>query len=265
MLKKITSLQNPLIKNVFLLQEKSKERKKQGRFVVEGSREIALSLKAGYQIETLFVPEQQNLSRNELCADEIVEVPNSVFEKIAIRGLSAQYVAVVKYFSQNIDDFLPIYNEGTILVVDGAEKPGNLGAILRTADGLGAKAVFCSATDTDKYNPNIVRSSLGACFTVPFYFASNEEILQWLTAHQFTIYATFMDTAVFCNEVKFEEKSAIVLGSEANGVSEFWQDKACENVLIPMSGSVDSLNLSVSAAILLYEAVIRQQKVKKYT
>lgn len=263
MLKKITSLQNPLIKNVLLLQEKSRERKKQGLFVVEGFREMSLVMKAGYAIQTLFSFEEHLFSEN-FEADEMILLPREVFEKIAVRGLSAEYVAVVVYKEPILQDFIPIFNSGTILVVDGAEKPGNLGAILRTADALGAMAVFCSSTDTDKFNPNIIRASLGACFTIPFYFATNEQIWQWLNDFEFAIYSTFMDKAIFCNDMEFEDKTAIVLGSEAFGVSDFWRGKVKENVLIPMSGSVDSLNLSVSTAILLYASVIHQRKSKKY-
>lgn len=146
------------------------------------------------------------------------------------------------------------------LIVEGGEKPGNLGAILRTADAANISGVVFSNMPSDLYNPNLIRSSLGACFTVPIAIAKNEEIFIWLEKNNINTYITHLESSKNCFEINFCKPTAIVLGEEATGVSNFWSNGKFEHIIIPMNGTVNSLNLSNSAAILSYEA-FRQRNI----
>ena len=254
MIKKITSLQNPIIKNAILLQEKSKERKNQGLFVVEGIREVEMALKNNYSISTIFYTEDgDNLNKwSQINQEKHIVVSSIIFEKMTYRGKASSVLAIFQE-KEHLLGNLKISDNPFFLIVEGGEKPGNLGAILRTADATNISGVIFSNMPSDLYNPNLIRSSLGACFTVPIALARNEEILFWLKKNKINTYVTHLESSKNCFEIDFCQATAIVLGEEATGVSSFWSDGQFEHIIIPMNGTVNSLNLSNSAAILSYE------------
>lgn len=262
----ISSLQNPLIKNISTLLEKARERRKQGLLVAEGLIEVGMALGAGYSVEQLlYNPELTSekeiaalLKHQPSAAQYLIQVSNPVMEKIAYRANVPNVVALLKSPSPALAHF-EVKKKPLILVLETVEKPGNLGAILRTADAAGVDAVLLCDPQTDWYNPNVIRASLGAVFTVPTFSVSAEEALQWLNDHHIRIFATHLEASYPYDECDFREASALVMGTEADGISPFWVQHAQQRVIIPMYGRVDSMNVSVSTAILLFEA-LRQRK-----
>lgn len=269
MLKQITSLQNPLIKNIALLGAKARDRKAQGRFVAEGLREVELALHGGFEAETLLFDETvtsfavvQNLAANAVAKPgEIIAVSSPVFEKIAYRSGVPNVVAVFKT-KNTPSETLMLPKNPMVLVMESVEKPGNLGAMLRTADAAGVHAVFVCDPHTDIFNPNAIRASLGAIFTVPVVALSSQEALLFFRERNIEIYATWLEAARPLYECDLTKPLAFVLGAEATGISPFWVENAAERVIIPMTGKVDSLNVSASAAIVLFEAVRQRRMVK---
>ena len=273
----ISSAQNPKIKHLLSLQEKSRLRKEEGLFVVEGVREVARALDAGYQAATLFVcpeiftagegPEHAALAALiEGTADRagekplVVEVPSSLYEKIALRGSSEGIIAEMKVRSHRLKDLI-LPENALIIVLESIEKPGNLGAILRSADGAGADALIVCDPLADVYNPNVLRSSLGALFSVPTAVCSSEEAIAFLQQQKVQILtAQLQDSKPYYN-VDMTGPTALIIGSEADGLTDAWRAATDRHILIPMLGKMDSLNASVSAAILLYEA--RRQREAK--
>lgn len=258
MIKKITSLQNPIIKNAILLQEKSKERKKQGLFVVEGTREVEMALKNKYDISTIFYEEEFSGNiLSQISQEKHLMVSHQIFEKLTYRGKAASVFAIF-YEKKHPLEYINLSKNPFLLIVEGGEKPGNLGAILRTADATNVSGVIFSNLPSDLYNPNLIRSSLGACFTVPIAIANNDEISIWLKKNNINTYVTHLESSKSCFEIDFCQPTAIVLGEEATGVSSFWANSTYEHIIIPMAGKVNSLNLSNSGAVLAYE-VFRQR------
>lgn len=264
--KKITSTSNPFIKNVALLVNKARERRPQGRFVAEGFREVSLALKNGYEAEALFHDEsitglEQIQKLSELSVDtqpEIISVNRLVFEKIAYRTSVANVVGLFKMKEQKLEE-VKFKNEPFILVVEHTEKPGNLGAMLRTADAAGVDAVIVCDPKTDVFNPNTIRASLGAVFSLPVVAVSNEEALAWLKARNISVLTTSLEASDSLYNCNLKGASALVLGSESEGVTDFWLTHSDQKIIIPMSGQVDSLNLSASAAVVLFEVVRQRQ------
>lgn len=257
----ITSFQNPKIKQLVALQQKSSERRKTGLFVVEGQRELDHCINAGYEIHCVF-------RCPDLCSffpgisAKIIDVSKSVYEKIAYRGTTEGIIAEVKPRSLVLDD-LATSNNPLFVILESVEKPGNLGAILRSADAAGASAVIVCDPLTDLYNPNLIRSSIGAIFTVPTVVCSSTECINWLKNKGITILtAQLQDSHLYYN-TDMTRPTAIVMGTEATGLSNQWRNVADAHIQIPMLGKLDSLNVSVSAAILLYEAVRQRQKQQK--
>ncbi len=260
----ITSLQNPLIRNVLVLQDKPRERRKQELFVVEGVREIGLAIGAGYELTALFycpdIFPEDHLDR--LLADvqgpcEMIEISYPIFSRLAYRQESGGLIVLVRYSKKTLQD-LRLPENPLVLVLESVEKPGNLGAILRTADAAGVSAVVVCDPQTDLYNPNTIRASLGTIFTNQVSVATSRETLDWLRANNFSIYGASLNAEAWYHQARFGDRSAIIMGSEASGLSGFWLDNADELIKIPMHGKVDSLNVSTSAAILVFE-VIRQR------
>ena len=254
----ISSAQNPKVKQVLAL-DKARERKKQKRFVVEGLREISLAVKAGLQPAQVFYPAQDDECREHLTAlldDVTVLLPteNAVFEKLTYRGLPARALGVFPEWKTTLAD-LHVPKNPLVLVVEAIEKPGNLGALLRTADAAGVHAVLVCDPNVDVLNPNVVRSSVGALFTVPVVVASTEEAIAWLKAQHIAIYTTHLEAAHAYYDVDFKSGAALVVGTEATGVSQAWVEASKANIIIPMYGTIDSLNVSNAAAIVLFEAV----------
>ena len=262
----ISSLQNPLIKNIGSLLEKARERRKQGLLVAEGLIEVGMALRAGYAVEQLlYNPDitseeniQQVLKHQAPAAQQLIQVNGPVMEKIAYRANVPNVVAVLRSKSPALNEF-KVKENPLILLLETVEKPGNLGAILRTADAAGVDAVLLCDPQTDWYNPNVVRASLGAVFTVPIFSITAAEALGWLQKHQIRIFATHLEASYPYYDCDLQGPTALVMGTEADGISAFWVQNAYQRVIIPMHGLADSMNVSVSTAILLFEA-LRQRK-----
>ena len=254
----ITSKSNPKIKNVVKLQ-KSSERREQNRIIIEGRREIERAVACGFIVDTLFICNDILKESVNIESNYIEEVTLEVFEKIAYRegsdGLLA--VAIPKY--ADLKSFKPKKNP-LIIVLETVEKPGNLGAIMRTADAAGVDAVIIADPRTDLYNPNAIRASIGTIFSVPLFACSSEECINWLRENEIKIYCTYLKASIDYLEADFRQGSAIVMGTEATGISDIWVDAADQNLIIPMNGIADSLNVSVTTAIVVFEA-IRQRRV----
>ena len=256
-MKKIESVQNPYIKSLVQLQEKSKVRKQTGTFLIEGQREIDLALKGGYEIETiLFLPglfsEEQlnNITNKQL---NIIEISKEVYQKLAYRDTTEGIIAVAKTKSLALKD-LKLSKNPLILIAEGLEKPGNLGAILRTADAANIDAVIIANPRTDLYNPNIVRSSVGCLFTRQIAVGSSEEIIAFLKENNINFYSATLQNSTSYHTQDYTKPTALVVGTEATGLTEIWREDSTSNIIIPMQGEIDSMNVSVAAAILLFEA-----------
>jgi len=257
MIKQITSAQNPYIKSLVLLQEKAKERKKTGTFLIEGVREIELATKGGYAIETiLFLPEIISESQiNKVTNDHIslIEISKEVYQKLAYRDTTEGILAVAKTKSFLLSD-LKLPENPLILVAEAPEKPGNIGAILRTADAANLDAVIIANPKSDIFSPNIVRSSVGCLFTNQIATGTTAEIISFLKEKNINFYAATLQNSTSYHEQDFAKPTALVVGTEATGLSGEWRDAATQNIIIPMQGAIDSMNVSVAAAILIFEA-----------
>jgi RNA methyltransferase, TrmH family len=260
----ITSTQNPKIKNVLAL-EKPRERKKQCLFVIEGKKEIKMALDAGYKIGNLFFCDEM-ITPDELKslgADDklLIPVSKDVFDKVAVRENSGGVLAVAEQKIHRLDS-IKLKADPLVLILESVEKPGNLGAILRTADAAGVDAVIISDPQTDFYNPNVIRSSIGCVFTVPIASAPSDEAISWLKKNNISIYCTYLKAAKPYHEIDFKKGCSIVMGTEATGLSDIWVNNATANVIIPMQGIIDSMNVSTAAAVVVFEAR-RQRGFKK--
>ncbi len=249
----ITSVQNPKIKHLLLLQQKSAERRKEGLFVVEGLRELCHCIEAGYEPDTVFYcPE---ILQGELPpAGNRIAVSKTVYERIAYRGTTEGVVAQIKTRKTTLDD-LKLPKNPLIVVLESVEKPGNLGAILRSADAAGADAVIVCDPLTDLYNPNLIRSSIGGIFSVPCVACTTEECISFLKAKGIRILTAQLQDSSLYYDTDMTLPTAIIMGTESTGLTNDWRKAADAHIRIPMLGRLDSLNVSVSAAILLFEAV----------
>ena len=258
----ITSTQNPRIKHLLLLEQKSAQRKADGLFVVEGRREVEHCLSAGFKLRTAFVCEEISLppivSAKREVSFEVVPVGCNVYERIAYRGGTEGIVAVVEERRTQLSD-LQLSASPLIVVLESVEKPGNLGAVLRSADAAGADAVVVCDPLTDLYNPNLIRSSIGALFTVPCVACTTEECIAFFKERGIRILTAQLQDSRPYYDTPMTGPTAIVMGTEATGLTDQWREAADAHIRIPMLGRLDSLNVSVSAAILLFEAV-RQRK-----
>lgn len=252
----ITSTQNPKIKNVLAL-EKPRERKKQCLFVIEGIKEIKMALAAGYKIGNLFFCEEI-ITRKELQAlgsDDklLIPVSKEVFEKIAVRESSGGVLAVAEQKTHRLEE-LKVSSNPLLLILESVEKPGNLGAILRTADAAGVDAVIICDPQTDFYNPNVIRSSIGCIFTTQTASSSSKDAIEWLGKRNISIYCTYLKASQPYHLIDYVKPSAIVLGTESTGLSDIWVNASSANIIIPMQGSIDSMNVSTAAAVVVFEA-----------
>ncbi len=263
--KSITSIQNQIIRQLTQLKDKSRERKKTGLFLIEGKREISLALKGGYEIETiLFYPELFSLDQvNDLINQpaSIIEISKEVYQKLAYRDTTEGILAVAKTKASSIDNLAFKTVTPLILVAEAPEKPGNIGAILRTADAANVDAVIIANPKTDLYNPNIIRSSVGCVFTNKIATGTTAEIISFLKAKNISIYCAALKASVEYDTQDFAKPTAIVVGTEATGLSSDWLNNSTQNIIIPMQGEIDSMNVSVAAGILIFEAK-RQRRFK---
>jgi RNA methyltransferase, TrmH family len=254
---RITSTQNPKVKSLLAL-EKPRERRKQQLFIVEGKKEIGFALEAGYKIGNLFFCDEivTEVELSELPLDNklLIPVSKEVFDKIAIRESTGGLLAVAEQKTHRLAD-VKLSKNPLVLVLEGVEKPGNLGAVLRTADAANVDAVIICDPQTDFYNPNVIRSSVGCVFTNQLAAATSEETISWLQKNNISIFCTYLKASKAYHQADFTKPSAIVMGTEATGLSDCWVKNASANIIIPMHGKIDSMNVSNAAAVVVFEAV----------
>ena len=318
----VTSATNPKIRNLLLLQEKSKARREQGLFVVEGRRELEHCLDGGFRVRTVFVcpeiagPAEQaflsallcdpcavgkkapagarpypgfcdskNVEGEKAAGDSrgrsplkiaeggtgsetvspsrlgdclLIEIPEVLYRKVAYRDSTEGIIAEVECKQLSLEQ-LRLPEHPLIVVLESVEKPGNLGAVLRSADAAGADAVLVCDPLTDLYNPNLIRASIGAVFTVPTVLVSSAEAIPWLKARGIRILTAQLQDSSLYYDTDMRCGTALVMGTEATGLTQPWRGAADAHIRIPMLGRLDSLNVSVSTAILLFEAVRQRQ------
>lgn len=252
----IESVQNEKIKHIIRLLTDNRFRKKAGVFVVEGRQENDRAQQFNYEPEEYYICSDifQGVQPN----GRIHQVSQKVYEKIAYRGTSEGIVGLYKAKENRLTEFKPKENSA-VIIVEGAEKPGNLGAILRSCEAFGIDALIVTDPRADFFNPNVLRSSVGCLFGMNFFAETNEATLEFLAKNGYKVYSTFMsESAEDLYRQDFTKKTAILFGTEHEGLSDFWHSKS-KNILIPMAGTIDSLNLSNAVAITCYE-VLRQKK-----
>lgn len=259
----ISSAKNPRIRELKELMDSSRVRRERSLFVTEGRKELELCIKGGYEIETLFF--NQELVNPEFVKGinlrSCIALTPQLYSKLAYRESTEGVIATVRTRGRTLDS-IKLSDCPLIIVLESVEKPGNLGAVLRTADALGADAVIICDPLTDLYNPNIIRSSTGAVFTTQCTAVSSRECFEWLKEKNITVITTELEASIWYYNCDMTIPCAIVMGSEAEGLSRFWRERAGSRIKIPMKGSADSLNVSVSAAIISFEAM-RQRSKKK--
>ena len=256
----ITSTKNPKIRRLLDLQQKSAERRSSGLFVVEGQRELQHCLAAGYQADTVF--HCPALAPDALLPDvRRIEVTEEVYARVAYRGTTEGVIAEVRSRNLSLAD-LELPHSPLIVVLERVEKPGNLGAVLRSADAAGVDAVVVCDPLTDLYNPNLIRSSLGAVFTVPTIVCTSADCIDFLRRRGIRILTAQLQDSHLYYDTDMRCPTAIVMGTESTGLTSQWREAADAHIRIPMLGRLDSLNVSVSAAILMFEAV-RQRSSRK--
>ena len=267
----ITSLQNPLVKHLVRLHQ-SRARRSESCFLIEGEKELTVALQNGIQLESLiYCPDllspnnrlndpaalQDFLTSHQQANTELIAVSPAVYAKIAYRDSAHGLIGLAPTPQPNIAD-LKLSPNPFLLVVDGVEKPGNLGALLRTADAAGVHAIILCDADLDIYNPNVIRASLGSVFTVPIYSLSASQTRDYLSRSNINSVLTSPDAATNYTAVDYTQPTAIVLGSENLGLCHQWFTPSATAVKIPLQGQMDSLNLSASGAIMMYE--VRRQR-----
>jgi TrmH family RNA methyltransferase len=264
---RITSRQNARVKDAARLRI-GRERRKQRRFLVDGAREILRAVEAGVHFVEAFVCEelcdsaegQSALEALRAQRTEILSVSPDVYAKLAFGAREDGMVVVAETPRRSLADLkLPAYP--LVAVLEGIEKPGNLGAILRSADAAGVDSVIASDCSTDLYNPNTIRASLGTVFRANVCETTTADALAWLRQQGLSIVAARPDAEIIYTQIDMRGGVAIVLGSEAKGLSDEWRDEKLTAVRLPMGGLADSLNVSTTAAVLFYEALRQRSTV----
>lgn len=264
----ITSSQNTKIKKIERLLEKSKERRQSGLFVIESTKEIGMAHQSGYTFTEIFYAENA-FTETELAGwkkklgSRVLwnMVSEGVFGKIAYRETTSKMVAIAQMKTHALHD-LKLRKNALILVAEQIEKPGNLGALLRTADGAGVDAFIACNSQADLYNPNTIRSSVGCVFTVQSASTNTTELLSWLKENGIRLLVATPEAAISYTDADFTIPTAILVGAEDVGVSAELKQASDQNIVIPMMGVNDSLNVSVAAAVLVYEAIRQKNKLK---
>jgi TrmH family RNA methyltransferase len=262
----ISSAQNPRIKHLLALQQKSSLRREEGLFVVEGRRELEHCIHAGMQVESIYHLPSVNSQLSTLNSQpSLVKVTKNVYERIAYRGSTEGIIAVIRTPQpRTLASLLQQEGRGVngqplFVVLESVEKPGNLGAVLRSADAANATGVIVCDPLTDLYNPNLIRSSIGAVFTVPTVACSSAACIAFFKQHGIQILTAQLQDSSLYYDTNMTCGTAIVMGTESTGLTDQWRQAATAHIRIPMLGRLDSLNVSVSAAILLFEAVRQRQ------
>ena len=262
----ITSLQNPQVKYIVKLREDKRQRQRDGLMLVEGFDEISLAISAGHQPRTLLTAPEIDARQMDGVSSEIITVNRAVFEKMSYRENPDGWLGVFPIPKTTLDD-LKLSQNPLVIVAESVEKPGNLGAILRTADAAHVDAVVVCDPRVDLWNPNVVRASRGAVFAVPAVEAESSNALAWLRRRpelveglrQMRVLAATPSAEALYTSVDLSQPVAIAVGTEDEGLTEFWMSNADLKVRIPMMGKVNSLNVSIATALITYEAV-RQRK-----
>ena len=259
MIKFITSSQNAFIKSLIPLRDKSRTRRQSGSFFIEGQREIGIALKHNYELKQLLLcPELLDESIlehwNATADSEIIHINREVYAKLALRDSTEGVLAVASAKSHDLEALSLTSQAPLVLVAEAPEKPGNIGALLRTADAANLDAVIIANPRTDLYNPNIIRSSVGCLFSNQVATGTTEEVLAYLKENNIRSYAACLEGAQAYHEQNYQEPTALVVGTEADGLSDLWLELADARIKIPMQGSIDSMNVSVAAGILIFEA-----------
>ncbi|GER58978.1 TrmH family RNA methyltransferase [Patiriisocius marinus] len=259
--KHISSVQNSQIKYVIKLSSTARERKKTGLFIIEGLREITLALTGNYEIETLFycseilnIEDRESLSEKLSATTQWIEVTSEVYGKIAYRATTEGIVAIAKTKELSLNALKISAKNPLILVAEAPEKPGNIGALLRTADAANVDAFIIANPKTDVFNANIIRSSVGCVFTIPIATGTTEEVIAFLKENNIAFYSAILQESVSYHTCDYTPPSAIVVGTEATGLSDIWRKESTKNISIPMQGAIDSMNVSVAAGIVIFEA-----------
>jgi len=263
--KHISSTQNPLVKKVLLLKEKSRERKKTGLFILEGLQELQIASNAGYKIDTVLYNEdilENGDILKSFSSIQLISVSSDVYTKLAYRGTTEGIMAIAISKNHDLSSLQFNTTKPLVLIAEAPEKPGNIGALLRTADAANLDAVLIANPKTDLYNPNIIRSSVGCIFSRNIKTGSTSEILTFLKKEGFQIFCAALSASKDYTTVNFKEPTALVVGTEHSGLSSEWLNNSSQNIIIPMEGEIDSMNVSVSAAILIFEAK-RQRKLNR--
>jgi RNA methyltransferase, TrmH family len=262
----ILSPTNPHIKNISKLQSNSRDRREQNLFVIEGYREISRAMVSGIVIKELYVCselDRQGRSKELIIQDhsmQVFEVSKEAFARIAYREGSDGLIALAVPRNMHLNE-LKLSSKPLILILESVEKPGNLGAIMRTADAAGIDAVIVCDPLTDIYNPNAIRSGVGCIFTCQVVTCTSAEAIKWLQINKIKIYAAALSAkAITYHQLDFRGPTAIVMGTEATGLSSEWLVKSDAQIIIPMKGIADSLNVSTSAAVLVFEAVRQREQ-----
>ena len=217
-----------------------------------------MALEAGYKIGNLFFCEEI-ISQDELRSlgtdnKLLIPVSKEVFDKIAVRENSGGVLAVAEQKTHRLEH-LKLSANPLILILESVEKPGNLGAILRTSDAAGIDAVIICDPQTDFYNPNVIRSSIGCIFTKQIASATSEETIGWLKKNSISIYCTYLQASQPYHKIDYTKPCSIVMGTEATGISDIWVKNGTSNIIIPMQGKIDSMNVSTAAAVVIFEAM----------
>lgn len=261
MINEITSPKNPLIKEILLLQTKAKERKKTDTIVIEGKKEISLAVSARlvfnkilYCRDIISTEEVKELTGNRFAQAEVFEVSEAAFSKISYRETTGGVIVLAKMPDKKLSD-LTVKDQSVFIILEAVEKPGNLGAICRVADGAKADGLIICDPHTDIYNPNAIRSSLGCVFTVPVVNSTFDETMSWLKQNRVTSYAAELTASEFYHKLDLTGRIALVFGTEATGLTDKWIQGADHRIKIPMGGVIDSLNVNTSVAILTFEAM----------
>ena len=257
MYKKIDSTQNSLIKQCLVLLEKSRERRKQGLFLIEGQREIQLAIRGGYKLQTLLFCEEicsENNTKYTTENTQIIEIYLEVYQKLAYRKTTEGILAIVKTKELALNKLHFKNKNPLILIAEAPEKPGNIGALLRSADAANLDGFIIANPKTDLYNPNIIRSSVGCLFTNNIATGSTQEIIDFLAQQNIQLFSAILQESKPYHSQDFTKPTAIAVGTEATGLSEMWRTQSTQNIHIPMQGAIDSMNVSVAAGILIFEA-----------
>ncbi len=256
---KITSINNRKVLQIRKLY-KNRERKDSNLFIAEGVLEVSRGLEAHFDVEMIFYCSdifQKDI--NKFFAKynhqfELFEVEKNVYKKLTYRDNTEGILAVFKKKIHNLRD-LKVGRDSLFIVLESVEKPGNLGAVLRTADAAGVDAIILTKSLVDQYHPNVIRASIGAVFNVPVILTDNNELNGWIKDNDIKAYAAALPAYQDIYSLDMKGSTALIFGTESNGLSHFWLDNSTKNYTIPMKGIVDSLNVSVSVAVSVFEAI----------